>query len=86
LGSLDSVQVHPRETFKTAIIRGAQAILVAHNHPSGDPSPSEGDIKATRDLIRAGQVLQIELMDHVIIGNAKFKGGFASLRKLGYFY
>jgi DNA repair protein RadC len=53
-----------------------------HNHPSGEPTPSEADIKVTRDLIRAGQLLKIEVLDHVIIGNPKH----TSLRELGYFY
>jgi len=53
-----------------------------HNHPSGEPAPSEADIKVTRDLIRAGQLLKIEVLDHVIIGNPKH----SSLRELGYFY
>ncbi|MDE1966546.1 MAG: hypothetical protein KGI45_00510 [Patescibacteria group bacterium] len=53
-----------------------------HNHPSGEPQPSEGDIKATRDLIRAGQLLKIEVLDHVIMGNPNH----CSLRELGYFY
>jgi DNA repair protein RadC len=53
-----------------------------HNHPSGESSPSEADIKVTRDLIRAGQLLKMELLDHVIVGN----GNFISLRNLGYFY
>ena len=53
-----------------------------HNHPSGEPTPSEADIKVTRDLIRAGQMMKIEIADHVIMGNP----GHASLRALGYFY
>ena len=56
-------------------------VALTHNHPSGDPSPSEADIKVTRDLIRAGQLLKIEVLDHVIIGNPRH----ASLRELGYF-
>ncbi len=59
----------------------AAAIIAVHNHPSGESSPSEADIKVTRDLIRAGQLLKIELLDHVIIGT----GNFTSLRSLGYF-
>lgn len=90
LGLLDTVTIHPRETFKPAIVHNAAAILVGHNHPSGNPSPSEADIKATRDLIRAGQLLKIEVQDHIIIGDPHASGGsergFASLRELGYFY
>src|SRR6266481_8441499 len=79
-GTLDTILVHPREVFKLAIAANAAAIVLAHNHPSGDPSPSEADIKVTRDLIRAGQLLKIEVLDHVIIGE-----NHASLRALGYF-
>jgi DNA repair protein RadC len=74
--------VHAREVFRAAIIAAAAAVVIVHNHPSGDPSPSEADIKVTRDLIRAGQLLKIELLDHVIIGNPNH----SSLRSLGYFY
>jgi DNA repair protein RadC len=82
LGSLDTCPVVPREVFKPAIVQSAASILLAHNHPSGDPSPSEADIKVTRDLIRAGQLLKIEITDHIIIGNP----GHSSLRALDYFY
>jgi len=58
------------------------AIILAHQHPSGDPTPSSGDITTTRDLIRAGQLLKIELLDHVIIGAYT---SFSSLRTMGYF-
>jgi DNA repair protein RadC len=79
--------IHPREVFKPAIVLGAAAIVLAHNHPSGDPSPSESDIKVTRDLIRAGQLLKIEVLDHVILGSAtpERTKDYASLRELGYF-
>jgi DNA repair protein RadC len=87
-GTLDTILVHPREVFKTAIAAGASAIVLAHNHPSGDPSPSEADIKVTRDLIRAGQLLKIEVLDHIILGRATHERprDFVSLRELGYFY
>jgi DNA repair protein RadC len=81
-GLLDTILVHPREVFRAAIVAAASAVVVMHNHPSGDPSPSEADIKATRDLIRAGQLLKVELLDHVIIGANRH----SSLRELGYFY
>jgi len=86
-GTLDTLLVHPREVFRTAIAAGASAIVVVHNHPSGDPTPSEQDIKVTRDLIRAGQLLRIELLDHVILGRRTLERGhdFVSLRELGYF-
>jgi len=62
--------------------------VLVHNHPSGDPTPSEADIKVTRDLIRAGQLLKIDVLDHIIIGRrtAERQKDHASLRELGYFY
>ena len=86
-GTLDTLLVHPREVFEKAISAGAAAIVLAHNHPSGDPTPSEADIKVTRDLIRAGQLLKIEVLDHVIIGRATQERpkDYVSLRELGYF-
>jgi len=81
LGSLDTCLIHAREVFRPAIVAAGSAIVLMHNHPSGDASPSEADIKATRDLIRAGQLLKMELLDHVIVG----QNGFTSLRTLGYF-
>jgi DNA repair protein RadC len=87
-GTLDTILVHPREVFKCAIAANAAALVLAHNHPSGDPSPSEADIKVTRDLIRAGQLLKIEVLDHVITGRATAERprDYVSLRELGYFY
>lgn len=87
-GTLDTILVHARDVFRSAITANASAIVLVHNHPSGDPSPSEADIKVTRDLIRAGQLLKIELLDHVILGRATQERAkdYASLRELGYFY
>jgi DNA repair protein RadC len=87
-GTLDTILVHPREVFKTAIGANAAAVVLAHNHPSGDPTPSEADIKVTRDLIRAGQLLKIEVLDHIILGRATRDRpkDYVSLRELGYFY
>lgn len=87
-GTLDTILVHPREVFRSAIAGNAAAIILAHNHPSGDPTPSEADIKVTRDLIRAGQLLKIELLDHVILGRAtpQRPKDWSSLRELGHFY
>ena len=87
-GTLDTLLVHPREVFKRAIAANASAVVLVHNHPSGDPTPSEADIKVTRDLIRAGQLLKIEVLDHVIIGRrtTERQKDYASLRELGYFY
>lgn len=87
-GTLDTLLVHPREVFRKAIAANASAIIVAHNHPSGDPTPSEADIRVTRDLIRAGQLLKIEVLDHVILGERTRDRpkDYQSLRELGYFY
>lgn len=89
-GTLDTLLVHPREVFRVAIVAGAAAIVLTHNHPSGDPRPSEADIKVTRDLIRAGQLLKIEVLDHVVVGfeTASTVGAkhWVSLREMGYFY
>lgn len=82
IGTQDTLLVHPREVFRLAITTAANGIILMHNHPSGDSTPSEADVKVTRDLIRAGQLLKIELIDHVVIGNP----GHSSLRSLGYFY
>ncbi|MEO7298662.1 MAG: DNA repair protein RadC [Verrucomicrobiota bacterium] len=87
-GTLDTILVHPREVFKSAIAANASAIVLLHNHPSGDPTPSEADVKVTRDLIRAGQLLKIEVLDHVILGRrtAERAKDYSSLRELGFFY
>jgi DNA repair protein RadC len=87
-GTLDTILVHPREVFKMAIMANAAAVVLVHNHPSGDPTPSEADIRVTRDLIRAGQLLKIEVIDHVILGarSQDRAKDYVSLRELGYFY
>lgn len=87
-GLLDRVLVHPREVFSVAIARRASAIILAHNHPSGDPSPSEADIRTTRDMIRAGHLLKTEVLDHVILGlpSESRPRDYCSLRKLGNFF
>jgi DNA repair protein RadC len=79
IGTMDTILVHPREVFRMAVLAGASAIVLMHNHPSGDPQPSEADIKVTRDLILAGQLLKIEVLDHLIIGRQKYQ----SLRESG---
>lgn len=81
-GTMDTILCHPRETFRAAIIMQAAAIIMAHNHPSGDPAPSESDIKLTRDIMRGGQLLKVELLDHVVMGHPTTKR--VSLRELGY--
>jgi DNA repair protein RadC len=87
-GTLDTLLVHPREVFRAAISANAAGIVLIHNHPSGDPTPSDADIKVTRDLIRAGQLLKIDVIDHVVLGRATAERtkDYASLRELGYFY
>ena len=80
-GTADTLLVHPREVFRVAILAGAASLILLHNHPSGEATPSDGDIKVTRDLIRAGQLLQIHILDHVIVGNHQR----TSLREQGYF-
>jgi DNA repair protein RadC len=87
-GTLDTVHVHAREVFAAAIAKRASAIVLVHNHPSGDPTPSDADIKVTRDLIRAGQLLKIEVLDHVILGRRTEERpkDYVSLRESGYFY
>lgn len=88
VGTLDSVMIHPREVFYPALVARASAVVLMHNHPSGDPSPSEADIKLTRELIRAGKLLKVEVLDHIILGaqTSERPNGFVSLREMGYFY
>ena len=72
IGILDSSLVHPREVFKDAIAASAAALIIAHNHPSGDPSPSAEDRRVTERLAEAGQIIGIELLDHIIIGDNRW--------------
>lgn len=72
IGSLSASIVHPREVFQAAVTRSAASIILAHNHPSGDVSPSSEDLELTRRLIKAGEVLGIEVLDHLIIGAQEF--------------
>ena len=86
LGTATSPLVSPKEVFRGAILSGATAIVVAHNHPSGDPSPSSADIQVTRALREAAKILEIELLDHVVVGDVKSdpRGtGFYSFREAG---
>jgi len=86
-GTLDTILVSPREVFYPAIIHRAAAILLAHSHPSFDATPSSSDVAVTRDLIRAGQLLKIEVLDHIIMGlrTTERPRDFVSLRELGFF-
>ena len=72
VGGLFTSLAHPREVFKPALILGAAAIVLGHNHPSGDPSPSEQDCTLTEDMVEAGKILGIEILDHVIIGDDEY--------------
>jgi DNA repair protein RadC len=79
IGSLNASIVHPREVFKAAIRRSSASILCAHNHPSGDPTPSAEDLQLTKRLGEAGQLMGIELLDHLVIGDNRF----ISLKEMG---
>ena len=68
IGTMDTMLIHAREVFRAAIVSCASAIVLMHNHPSGDPTPSAEDIRITRQLIEAGKILDIKVLDHVIIG------------------
>lgn len=68
LGSLDSNLASPREVFRRAVMKGVKAIIIAHNHPAGDPNPSPKDCSITKKLCKGGKVLEIPLLDHVIVG------------------
>ena len=80
VGTLDASVVHPREVFRAATSGAAAAIVVFHNHPSGDPTPSDDDVALTKRLIRAGDLMGITVLDHVIVA----ENGFISLRECGY--
>lgn len=71
-GSLNSSIVHPREVFKRAVLQNAASIIICHNHPSGDPTPSQEDIATTKRIYDAGKILGIELLDHIIIGDNEY--------------
>jgi len=78
-GNVSSSLVRTAEVFREAIRQNAPSIIVVHNHPSGDPSPSPDDVALTKTLVQAGQLLQIDLLDHIVIGDRRF----ASLKQLG---
>jgi DNA repair protein RadC len=72
VGSLNASIVHPRELFRAALDYAAASVILVHNHPSGDPTPSREDIEITRRLVAAGKMLEIPVLDHVIIGDGKY--------------
>lgn len=78
MGTVNSSLVHPREVFKTAVLSNAASIILFHNHPSGDPEPSQEDINITDRIKEAGKILGIELLDHIIIGS---ENRFISLKE-----
>jgi DNA repair protein RadC len=81
VGSINSSIVHPREVFAPAIKKSCASLILVHNHPSGDPTPSQEDINITRRLVEGGKLLGIEIVDHIIIGDGKY----ASLKDRGLF-
>ena len=78
IGLIDTSQSHSREVFRQAILSGASRIILAHNHPSGSIQPSSDDIKTTDAMVKAGKIIGIEILDHIIIGN-----GYYSFRETG---
>lgn len=80
IGTLNSSLVHPREVFKVALLANSNALILAHNHPSGEPKPSQEDLEVTRRLVEAGKILGIEVLDHIIIGS---NSRFVSLKERG---
>ncbi|UYO63638.1 DNA repair protein RadC [Acetobacterium wieringae] len=81
MGTLNTSLIHPREVFKTAIMSNAASIVLFHNHPSGDPEPSQEDISITKRIADAGTLMGIELLDHIIIG---LEGRYLSLKEHGH--
>jgi DNA repair protein RadC len=79
-GCLDSTLVHPREVFKAAILANAASVVLAHNHPSGDPTPSPDDMTLTRRLVDAGRLIGVDVLDHIVIGD----GRYVSFRERGW--
>jgi len=84
-GTLNASLVHPREVFKEAVKASAASIVLAHNHPSGDPTPSSDDIKITRELVEAGRIMKIEVLDHIIVGKRTpgRPNDYVSLKEMG---
>lgn len=78
IGTVNMNLVHPREVFRTAVLRGVTSIIVAHNHPSGNTEPSQEDIGLTSRLLQAGKLMGIDVLDHIIVGE-----GFRSLKQAG---
>jgi DNA repair protein RadC len=84
LGLADATLVHPREVLRPAITEGSSALVLIHNHPSGDPTPSAEDLRITKQLIQAGKIVDIKILDHIIIGREDDTGrGLLSMREDG---
>lgn len=81
VGSLNESLINPREIFKTALEESASGVILAHNHPSGDPTPSESDLESTKDIKKAGEIMGIDVLDHIIIAG----NNYWSLRESGFF-
>ena len=79
-GTLDSASVHPREVFKVALLANAAAVIITHNHPGGDPTPSGADIEFTKRLIAAGELIGVGVLDHIVTGQ---DGAYTSIREAG---
>lgn len=84
-GTLDQTIVHPREVFNHALLTSSARVILIHNHPSGDVTPSVADVEITRKLAKAGEILGIEVLDHIIISSAADYYKFRSLKSEGYF-
>lgn len=80
IGSLNSSLVHPREVFKAAVLSNAASIMVGHNHPSGNSEPSEADFNMTKRLVEAGEIMGIEVLDHIVMGDQEY----TSFKEEGY--
>lgn len=84
LGTLNASLVHPREIFRAAIVGNAAAVVLIHNHPSGDPTPSPEDIRVTKQVVEAGRIIDINVIDHVVISRLQGEGlGYVSMRESG---
>jgi DNA repair protein RadC len=81
IGTVNASVVHPREVYQQALLNNASSIIVCHNHPSGDPTPSREDIEVTKRLVEAGKVVGIDLLDHIVVGDGT---RYVSLKEKGY--
>jgi len=83
VGTINAINISMRELFKPAIVSSAASIIIAHNHPSGDPTPSPEDVAVTRDIVAAGKLLDIIVLDHIIIGVGEYGERFYSMNENG---